>query len=81
MRSIIIVGLTCASLLVPEFQKAFASTDEGAFMETLICGTGVTIRIPIGEENEDEAPAHIQACHALCSRGADEEGSSESGNG
>ena len=80
MRPAIIVALTCVSLSAPSFQAAFAQDREGQFIETKLCASGQIIRIPLGNEEEEE-PAPMQACHALCSRNSDDDGSSGSSNG
>ena len=75
MKRAIIAALTCLSLATPSLQTAFAQDSEGQFIETTLCASGQLIRIPLGNE-EDEGPAPMQACHALCSRDSDDDSSS-----
>lgn len=80
MKSAFITALACLSLSAPSFQAAFAQEDEGPFIEARLCASGQIVRIPLGNE-EEEDPAPMNACHALCSRDADDECSSGSSKG
>ena len=75
MKNGLIVTLTCAGLITPIVQAANYSAEPGDYIETLLCGTGQLIRIPLGEPEKDTPPQNHQACHAVCARDQNEEDS------
>lgn len=71
----VVISLVCLSLTWPHLYTVVLQTKEGQFIEASLCGSGQTIRIPLGGDEEEEQ-TQVQACHALCSRDSEEESSS-----
>jgi len=73
MIRFILISVTTLGLVAPAFHSVLGKFDNPRYIDTALCVSGQIIRIPTGEDERDQNPDNMRACHALCSRDSDEE--------